>query len=84
MVFQIDLGERLTVSKEAIIQAGPRRLVLIDRGEGRYQARELTTGVVADQGHEVLAGLEAGDRVVISANYLIAAESRLQTVITDW
>jgi len=84
VLLQADLGERLVVPEEAVIYAGPRRLVFLDLGEGRLAPREIEIGARANEGFEVLSGLESGDRVVTSGNFLIAAESRLKSATETW
>lgn len=84
VVLRSDRGERLVVPEEAVIYAGPRRLVFLDLGEGRLQPREIEIGVANAEGFEVLSGLEPGDVVVTSGNFLIAAESRLKSAAAQW
>jgi membrane fusion protein, copper/silver efflux system len=81
---QADLGERLLVPVSAVIVAGERRVVFVDRGEGQLEPRSVKTGVANDEQIEVLEGLEAGERVVASGNFLIAAESRVQSALEQW
>jgi membrane fusion protein, copper/silver efflux system len=78
------LGERLTVPEEAVIVAGASRVVFIDLGEGRLRPTRIQTGRRAQGLVEVLAGLTAGDRVVTSGNFLLAAETRLKTGLAQW
>jgi len=84
VVLRSDLGERLVVPEEAVIYAGPRRLVFVDLGEGRLQPREIEVGAKTADGYEVLSGLAPGDVVVTSGNFLIAAESRLKSATEQW
>lgn len=84
VVLRSDRGERLVVPEEAVIYAGPRRLVFLDLGEGRLQPREIEVGIASPDGYEVLSGLEPGDVVVTSGNFLIAAESRLKSATEQW
>lgn len=79
-----DLGPRLHVPASAVIYAGARRVVFVDRGEGRLEPREIETGMIAGEAIEVLSGLEPGERVVSAGNFLIAAESRLQSALEQW
>ncbi|TAM10581.1 MAG: efflux RND transporter periplasmic adaptor subunit [Nevskiaceae bacterium] len=67
----------LTVPDEAVLHDGDRRLVMLARGEGHYAPRYVTLG--ADDGTRsvVLHGLEAGDRVVVSGQFLIDSEASL-------
>jgi multidrug efflux pump subunit AcrA (membrane-fusion protein) len=74
---RVSLGPGLAVNQNAVIDAGLRRLVFLDRGEGRYEPREVTLGARAGPLQEVLEGLSEGDRVVTSAHFLLDSESSL-------
>ena len=79
-----DRGERLTVPEEAVLYAGERRLVFVDLGEGRLEPRAVETGDRIGERVVVLSGLDAGQVVVTSGNFLIAAESRLKSATAQW
>ncbi|MGE5176769.1 MAG: efflux RND transporter periplasmic adaptor subunit [Hyphomicrobiales bacterium] len=72
------LGKRLAVPESAVLYAGERRIVFVDMGDGRLVPRDVTLGAKAGDWFEVERGLEAGDVVVTSGNFLVAAESRLK------
>jgi Cu(I)/Ag(I) efflux system membrane fusion protein len=84
VALQADLGERLSVPEEAVIIAGESRVVFVDLGEGRLKPARIRTGRRAQGFIEVLDGLSAGDTVVTSGNFLLAAETRLKTGIGQW
>lgn len=67
----------LTVPSDAVVRTGERALVFVDVGGGRLQPVEIEPGRVAGELTEVLAGLEPGQRVVTSAQYLLESESNL-------
>lgn len=69
---------------DAVIFAGPRRLVFIDEGGGGMRPVEVQLGVRGEGGYEVIEGLAAGQRVVTSGNFLIGAESRLRSALGAW
>lgn len=71
----------LAVPDSAVLDSGIRRLVLVDLGEGRFEPRTVKLGMHADGYAEVLGGLEAGETVVVSANFLIDAESNLKAAL---
>jgi RND family efflux transporter MFP subunit len=82
VLLQVDLGQGLVVPDGAVINAGERRLVFLDLGEGRFEPREVKLGVkVNDGGFQVLSGLADGDRVVTSANFLLDSESSLKAAL---
>ena len=74
-----DLGLRLAVPESAVLYAGDRRVVFVDLGDGRLAPRNVTLGAKAGDYYEVIGGLAAGDVVVTSGNFLIAAESKLRS-----
>jgi Cu(I)/Ag(I) efflux system membrane fusion protein len=55
--------------------------VLVERGQGRYEPRLVKLGARADAVVEVREGLAVGEKVVVSANFLIDAESNLQAAL---
>jgi Cu(I)/Ag(I) efflux system membrane fusion protein len=67
----------LAVPEEAVLYTGPRTIVFVDQGGGRFRPREVRLGAKLDGAYEVLSGLREGDRVVTSGNFLLDAESRL-------
>ncbi len=81
---QSDLGSRLQVPASAVIYTGPRRLVFVDLGEGRFRPQEVQIGAEANGMYEVLSGLSAGDMVAVSGVFLIAAEARISTAAKYW
>ena len=70
--------EALMVPESAVLFTGPRRLVYVDAGQGGFQQREVSLGARSDGFYEVLAGLQEGERVVTSGNFLVDAEARLR------
>ena len=71
--------EALMVPATAVLYTGPRRLVFVDLGEGRYEQREVQLGAKSGDHYEVLSGLQEGERVVASGNFLVDAEARLRS-----
>jgi membrane fusion protein, copper/silver efflux system len=77
VTLQMDAVHTLVVPKEAVLETGLRQLVFLDRGQGRYEPASVKLGRRSQDDVEVLEGLNAGDRVVTSANFLLDAESKL-------
>ena len=74
---QVDYGQRIVVPAEAVLDSGMRQIVFLARPNGHFEPREIKVGPrLADQ-YIVLAGLEAGEEIVTSGNFLIDSESRL-------
>ena len=81
---EIDTGSPqpvLAVRESAVIDSGSRQVVLIDKGEGRFEPRNVKLGRHGDGYVEVLSGVTEGEAVVISANFLIDAESNLKAAL---
>ena len=74
-------GQALAVPDSAVLDTGARQLVLVQREEGKFEPRTVKTGTRADGYIEVLEGIKAGENVVVSANFLIDAESNLKAAI---
>jgi Cu(I)/Ag(I) efflux system membrane fusion protein len=81
---EADEGERLVVPDSAVLHAGERSFVFLERGEGRFEPREVALGLRAGDRIEVVSGLAEGDRVVASGTFLIASESRLRAALEQW
>ncbi|WP_020157919.1 efflux RND transporter periplasmic adaptor subunit [Methylobacter marinus] len=81
---RVDLGERLVVPEQAVIYTGESRIVFLDQGNGRLQAKKIKTGLRNDDFIEVLDGLTSGDVIITSGNFLIASESKLRSGLEQW
>ncbi|MHB9097539.1 MAG: efflux RND transporter periplasmic adaptor subunit [Syntrophales bacterium] len=77
---KINLGNRLAVPSEAVIDTGVRQIAYIDKGDGNFEPREVTTGLKVDDLVEVTGGIKAGEKVASSANFLIDSEAQLKGV----
>jgi Cu(I)/Ag(I) efflux system membrane fusion protein len=82
--FKIPLGPRLVVPSSAVIYTGPRRLVFVDLGEGALRPQEVVIGARSGDVIEIERGLQEGDVVVASGNFLVAAESRVRSAASVW
>ncbi len=69
------------VPASAVIDSGTRQVVLIAKGEGRFEPRAVTLGRRGDGYVEVLDGVETGEEVVTSATFLIDSESNLKAAL---
>ena len=74
-------GKGPAVPESAVIDSGQRQIVLVERGEGRYEPRPVKLGMHASGYAQVREGLTPGERVVTSANFLIDAESNLRAAL---
>ncbi|MGA9549610.1 MAG: efflux RND transporter periplasmic adaptor subunit, partial [Rhodomicrobium sp.] len=71
----------IAVPENAIIDSGIRKAVIVDKGEGRFEPREVMTGARGDGYVEIKEGVTEADKVVIAANFLIDAESNLKAAL---
>ena len=72
----------LAVPTEAILDSGRRKIVFVAVGDGRFEPREIVTGLTGDHHMtEVISGVEEGEQVVVSGQFLIDSESQLQETI---
>jgi len=78
---KINMGKRLAIPEDAVIDTGTRQIVYVDRGEGYFEPREVTLGLRADGMVEVLRGLRAKERVASAANFLIDSEAKLKGIV---
>jgi RND family efflux transporter MFP subunit len=80
----MDMGEALTIPLSAVMPTGERNVVFIDKGEGKLEPRIVQLGAKYGDIYEVQSGLQEGERVVASANFLIDAESKVQGALKDF
>jgi Cu(I)/Ag(I) efflux system membrane fusion protein len=78
VVLERSLGSVVAVPEGAVMSTGTRSLVFVDKGEGRFEPREVEPGAKVDRWWEIHEGLTPGERVVTQANFLIDSESRLK------
>ncbi|MGY0575602.1 efflux RND transporter periplasmic adaptor subunit [Bradyrhizobium sp. RDM12] len=81
---EIDTGSGeavLSVPESAVMDTGSRQAVFVDKGQGRLEPREVKLGNRGGGFVEIRQGLAEGDAVVVSANFLIDAESNLKAAL---
>jgi Cu(I)/Ag(I) efflux system membrane fusion protein len=81
---EIDTGSgepMLSVAESAVMDTGSRQAVFVDKGQGRFEPREVKLGQRGSGYVEVRQGLTVGEPVVVSANFLIDAESNLKAAL---
>ncbi|MBA8910247.1 efflux RND transporter periplasmic adaptor subunit [Aminobacter ciceronei] len=72
----------VTVPDSAIIDTGDRQFVIVDKGEGSFEPRVVKVGMRGDSVAGIMEGITEGERVVVSANFLIDAESNLKAALS--
>jgi membrane fusion protein, copper/silver efflux system len=83
VLFQGDADQNpvVTVPDSAVIDSGTRQVVLMAKGEGRFEPRAVKLGRHGNGYVEVLQGISEGEEVVTSATFLIDAESNLKAAL---
>ena len=77
--FSLGSGEaRLSVPTEALLRDSRGEHVIVALGDGRFAGRQVETGVRAGPRTEVLAGLDSGERVVVSGQFMLDSEANLR------
>jgi membrane fusion protein, copper/silver efflux system len=71
----------LAIPESAVLDTGSRQAVFVDKGEGRFEPRDVKLGHRGDGYVEVREGISDGEPVVVSANFLIDAESNLKAAL---
>ncbi|WP_305909017.1 efflux RND transporter periplasmic adaptor subunit [Methylomarinum sp. Ch1-1] len=74
--------ETITIPSESVIRSGARNQVFVVRAPGKFEPRTVTLGLSSNGKAAVLDGVNAGERVVISAQFLIDSESKLREAAT--
>lgn len=77
----LETADALTIPSQAVIRSGTRNIAVVAVGDGRFAPREVILGAEADGFVEVVEGLADGDRIVVSAQFLIDSESNLRAAI---
>ena len=79
VVLQINYGNKLVVPQEAVMDSGTEQLVYVSIDDGYFEPRRIQIGAKVDNKYIVLGGLQAGERIVTSGNFLIDSESKLKS-----
>ena len=77
----LPLGKQLVIPASAVLESGSRAIAFIDHGDGNLEPREIQTGPQIEDSVIVLKGLQPGDHVVSSANFLVDSEAQLQAAL---
>jgi RND family efflux transporter MFP subunit len=76
--FRVNIPSKLTVPADAVLNAGERKTVFVDRGNGYFEPRQVKTGEREGDRIQILSGLSQGERIVTSGNFLIDSESQMK------
>lgn len=79
---RVDYGKHVVIPSEAILDSGVRKIVYVVQDGGRFEPREVETGPAFDGQTAILRGLEPGETIVTSGNFLLDSESKLKATAT--
>ncbi len=69
----------ISVPEEAVLDSGMRKIVYVEKSEGMFASTPVETGAAYGNRVTITHGLNEGDRVVVSGNFLIDSESRMRS-----
>jgi membrane fusion protein, copper/silver efflux system len=72
----------VAVPNSSVIDTGDRQIVFLDKGEGKFEPVDVALGIRGEDMTEITKGIAVGDRVVVSANFLLDAESNLNAALS--
>jgi Cu(I)/Ag(I) efflux system membrane fusion protein len=75
------VAQVVAVPRSAVIDSGTRQTVLIQKEIGRFEPREVKIGMRGEDYVEIREGVQAGEQVVVAANFLIDSESNLKAAL---
>jgi Cu(I)/Ag(I) efflux system membrane fusion protein len=74
--------DMLLVPSEAVIQTGKRSVVVVAQGEGKFASVDVEVGLDSNGQTEIRKGLQAGQRIVVSGQFLVDSEANLKASTT--
>jgi membrane fusion protein, copper/silver efflux system len=81
LVWHGDTTDRLVIPKEAVIDAGVRKYALLALADGYFAPRDVQVGPAVGDFYPVISGVAEGERVVISAQFLVDSETNLMAAM---
>jgi Cu(I)/Ag(I) efflux system membrane fusion protein len=79
----VELDEAIVIPRDAIMDTGLRKIVFVEKDQGTFEPRLIQTGWETDDGFEVKSGLKVGERIVVSGNFLLDSEARVEAVLQE-
>jgi Cu(I)/Ag(I) efflux system membrane fusion protein len=80
MALEVTLTPCIHIPVDALMDTGARKTVYVDRGNGFFEPRQVEIGWRLGDRVQIIRGLEAGERIAISGNFLLDSESRLRSI----
>ncbi|MBI5417609.1 efflux RND transporter periplasmic adaptor subunit [Candidatus Poribacteria bacterium] len=79
---KINLGKKLAIPEEAVMDTGERKIVFIAKPKGYFESRDVKLGQKAGGYYEVINGVSNGEIAVTSGNFFIDSETRLKSAVS--
>ena len=79
-----NLGTYPLVPEQAVLRSGRENTVIIALGKGRFKPAQIELGAYSNGYYQVLSGLQAGTKIVTSAQFLIDSESNLRAALSGF
>ncbi len=76
--FVVGAEDRTAVPTESVLKSGEGKYVVVSLGEGRFEPRSVETGLISDRWTEVTKGIQGGEDIVVSGQFLLDSESALR------
>lgn len=73
--------DAIAIPEQAVIHSGERNVVVISRGDGRFESRDVKLGILAGDYYQVLDGVNEGEKIVVSSQFLLDSESNLKAAM---
>lgn len=73
----------IAVPADAVIDSGVKKIVFVERSAGVFEPREVKTGWHFGDRVEIVEGLSAGERIVVSGTFLLDSESRMRHIAPE-
>jgi Cu(I)/Ag(I) efflux system membrane fusion protein len=71
----------LIVAAESVLDSGDTKTVFVEKSEGVFEPRRVETGARVGENIQIVSGLQGGERIVVSGNFLVGSEARLRGVV---
>lgn len=81
VTFEAEIGEVVAVPRDAVVLTGENAIVFASEEEGRFRPQAVQLGEKTKDFYEIKKGIAPGESIIISSNFLIDSESRLQAAI---
>lgn len=83
VILEQPTGSSVVVPDSAVMNTGTRSIVFVARADGTFEPRQVSAGAKTGGFYAISSGVQAGERVVVDANFLVDSESRLKSALSQ-